>query len=134
MNQIFYRIGKILILGILLLSIVNYIVGSKWMQYIPKCYFRSMTGFYCPGCGGTRAFRAVLQFRFWESFCYHPFVLYIIVSYSIFMLQYFLGKRKYNNSGKMIPIDIVMYIGIAVIVVQCLVKNILYLGRGVAWL
>lgn len=28
---------------------------------MPKCAFRAWTGLYCPGCGGTRAARALLS-------------------------------------------------------------------------
>ncbi|MCW5943965.1 MAG: DUF2752 domain-containing protein [Fimbriimonadaceae bacterium] len=28
---------------------------------MPKCAFHELTGLYCPGCGGTRAMRALLS-------------------------------------------------------------------------
>lgn len=34
------------------------------------------TGYYCPGCGGTRAITALLHGRLLSSFLYHPVVLY----------------------------------------------------------
>lgn len=43
------------------------------------CIFRMLTGYYCPGCGGTRALRALLRGHFLQSVYYHPLVLYLAV-------------------------------------------------------
>lgn len=40
---------------------------------IPDCTFKSVTGLYCPGCGGTRAVAAFIQGHWARSFRYHPF-------------------------------------------------------------
>lgn len=36
------------------------------------CPIRQLTGIPCPGCGMSRAWLCVLQFRFEEAFRYHP--------------------------------------------------------------
>lgn len=41
------------------------------------CLFHLMTGLYCPGCGGTRAVRALFRGDLAMSFQYHPLVLYM---------------------------------------------------------
>lgn len=40
------------------------------------CLFHLATGYYCPGCGGTRAIAALLHGQLFRSFLYHPVVLY----------------------------------------------------------
>lgn len=40
------------------------------------CLFHELTGFYCPGCGGTRAVLALLAGHPVLSFLYHPLVPY----------------------------------------------------------
>ena len=40
------------------------------------CLFHLATGYYCPGCGGTRAITALLHGQLFRSFLYHPVVLY----------------------------------------------------------
>lgn len=44
------------------------------------CLFHFITGLYCPGCGGTRAIRALFHGEILKSFCYHPFVLYAVIA------------------------------------------------------
>ena len=35
--------------------------GSPKSKWLPKCIFYQWTGLYCPGCGATRAFSALLH-------------------------------------------------------------------------
>ena len=48
------------------------------------CAFRSATGFYCPGCGGTRAVDALLSGHIIKAFIYHPFVPYCLFMWVIY--------------------------------------------------
>jgi Protein of unknown function (DUF2752) len=44
---------------------------------LPSCPFKNLTNFYCPGCGGQRAFHAMLHGEFIEAF--HDNLLIFIV-------------------------------------------------------
>lgn len=57
---------------------------------MPGCIFLDVTGIPCPACGGTRAFFALLNGDFWQSFLYNPVVLYWTIIYSLFMMSRFL--------------------------------------------
>ena len=46
------------------------------------CLFHELTGFYCPGCGGTRAVLALLAGHPVLSFLYHPLVPYCCLLYT----------------------------------------------------
>jgi Protein of unknown function (DUF2752) len=35
---------------------------------LPSCPFKNLTGFFCPGCGGQRAFHAILHGNFTDAF------------------------------------------------------------------
>lgn len=51
-----------------------------------SCIFLKLFGFYCPGCGGTRAVKALFHGHFLASLWYHPLVLYTTVLFGGFML------------------------------------------------
>lgn len=86
------------------------------------CLFRTLTGFYCPGCGGTRALKALLHGKLWLSFCYHPLVLYLAVSFAG-LLFYFVVCWKKNRtfSGKII--ENVLLGGVLLLACNVIIKN-----------
>ncbi len=55
------------------------------------CIFHSLTGYYCPGCGGTRAAICLLQGKIGASFLYHPIVPYCAALYLWFMATHTLS-------------------------------------------
>lgn len=59
-------------------GMINEIFGfiKKLLGIGMPCAFHSLTGLYCPGCGGTRAVRELLYGDLRMSFQYHPLVLY----------------------------------------------------------
>lgn len=59
-----------------LIWLINWIKDGRGFP----CLFHFLTGFYCPGCGGTRAVRLLLEGNLAGSFCYHPFVLYMVLA------------------------------------------------------
>ena len=38
------------------------------IAFLPPCPFKQITSFYCPGCGGQRAFHQILHGNFEEAF------------------------------------------------------------------
>jgi len=53
----------LLVLGVVLFFLFD--PTETW--FFPRCPFFALTGLKCPGCGTTRAFHAVLHFRFAEA-------------------------------------------------------------------
>ena len=86
------------------------------------CAFREATGLYCPGCGGTRAFLALLKGDIVKSFIYHPAVLYIAGGIFLFLLSHSLNIifPKKIEAFKIKPLF--FYILIAIILIQWIVK------------
>lgn len=88
-----------------------------------ECWVRKQGGFYCPGCGGTRAFFAFLEGRFVASFFYHPAVPYIGMLYIVFMLR---GVLHFLTKGRMSFMRFqagYVYAAVAIILVQFVIKN-----------
>lgn len=64
---------------------IIYLAGFFWLvidlffndlDFTP-CFFKNITGYACPACGTSRAFYAVFQGQFMESFMYNP--LWVVV-------------------------------------------------------
>lgn len=123
-EALFYKLGKICLIvggiGIVALLITDFQIIS----WYPECDFFSKTGLYCPGCGGTRAVKSLLRGDIIRSFLYHPFVPYCATMYIVFMLYVFL-KKHFKLFKKIFPVEIVIYIGVGVLLLQWVVKVVL---------
>lgn len=58
------------------------------------CPFHALTGLYCPGCGGTRAFYAFIHGHFIQSFCLNPAVDYMAFAVIINIILFLRSKTK----------------------------------------
>lgn len=104
----------------------------SWFQ-VP-CWVHERTGMYCPGCGGTRAALALLRGQPLKSFCFHPVVPYTGIVFLTFTVR---GVLTLCTKGK-IPFmkfhTWYIYVGIAITLVQFLIKNAVLLLYGYTWL
>ncbi len=110
--------------GVLAL-LFSWVTGIQIFKYLWPCVFHLLTGYYCPGCGGTRAVKALLSGKLFASFWYHPFVPYVAVLAGWFMISQTIerisgGRLKIGMHFR----EIYMWIAIAIIVINCLVKNL----------
>lgn len=95
------------------------------------CLFHELTGLYCPGCGGTRAVRALLKGHPLISFCYHPLVLYCALVGIWFVISNLIWKKTGNPRYRMGITNRYVYVGIALIVINFFVKNFMILVMGI---
>lgn len=124
----FYLAGGIL----LLLSVFALIYpGRQSRCIVPPCLFHLLTGYYCPGCGGTRAVRALLQGNICQSFYYHPLVPYGAGVYAAFMVS----QTVERLSGRRLAVGLhyrsayVVAAGV-ILVLNFAVKNLLHYKYG----
>jgi len=97
------------------------------------CDFYRLTGFYCPGCGGTRALMCLLSGDIAGAFYWHPFVLYACFVCVAFFLRYGLHLCFPKRYG-LPPVKLGwVWTGLILLLVQWAVKNIL-LVHGFAYL
>lgn len=82
---VLYKAGIGLLLGLPCIWLISRFIPASWRLWELPCFFHVTTGLYCPGCGGSRAIRALLGGRLLESLYYHPLVLYAAAWYVIFM-------------------------------------------------
>lgn len=88
--------GLLPFFGGLLYVLVYFVFHYDLYRLVPfrglPCQFRKLTGLYCPGCGGTRAFLYLLKGRPLKSLYYHPVPLYGLLLYLNFMIRYIFSK------------------------------------------
>lgn len=92
------------------------------------CLLHSVTGLYCPGCGGTRAVLALLRGDFYQSFVYHPFVIYCAAVGGWFMLSQFIERvsRHHIRIGLKYR-NIYLWIALCIVMLNFLIKNVMLL-------
>lgn len=95
------------------------------------CMFRVLTGLYCPGCGGTRAVKALLTGHPIISFLYHPVVLYGVVVGGWLVACWLIWRKTGNGKYHKRLEDRYVYIGIGMIAFNFIVKNLLLVVWGV---
>ena len=72
------------------------------------CIFHLFTGYYCPGCGGSRCVRAILNGNLLQAFINNPAVILAIISFALMYLQ--LVLKTFFKPRKIIPDSKAFYI------------------------
>lgn len=105
---------------ILFLLIIYLLISSSIHFYIP-CPIKTITGFYCPGCGLTRMLLSLLKLDFYKAFRYNP-LLFISLPIGIYLYIDFLIKKD-KSLYKKIP-EKVWYIVIVIFIIYGILRNI----------
>lgn len=131
-DKCFYIIGWIFLALTAGLGIALHL-GAFDQLNPPPCTLHSLTGLYCPGCGGTRALAALLRGHPLCSLYYHPIIPYAAAVGGWFMLSQTIERLSHGrlNIG-MHYRDIYLWIALALILVNCLVKNLFLVLGGIA--
>lgn len=128
-----YELG-IVALGIFLAAVLLYCVtGFSFLKIKYWCMFNRITRLPCPGCGGTRSFRAMLRGEFLKSLYDYPPLIPAIVTYLVFMIRCFLYKYfgiKKSPDGTIIKY---IYIFIGLVALQWVVKIVAQLKFDYYW-
>ncbi|MBR5685278.1 MAG: DUF2752 domain-containing protein [Muribaculaceae bacterium] len=91
------RRSLILVIAIALLLVfcfIYYALDPSTSEVFPQCYFLSLTGYKCPGCGTQRAIHALLHGDVAGAFRYNA-LLVIAIPWIAFCL--FVESRRTRN-------------------------------------
>jgi hypothetical protein len=126
------------IAGWILLALLLPVVAAKYMLHLPilsaaaPCLFHTATGYYCPGCGGTRAVYALLDGHPLRSFRYHPVVMYVVLSGGYFMLSQTIERLSRHRLAVAMHFRAVyLWIVLVLIVLNMILKNAALFFLGV---
>ncbi len=74
----------------------------------PRCVFKSLTGYDCPGCGSQRAIHALLNGDFETAWHYNPFMFALVpVGVVYALLEIFPERHKRLRGLMMHPATII---------------------------
>ena len=85
-------------LALIICAVLLYCVNPVGHTFVPKCTFKLINGYDCPGCGAQRAIHALLHGRLSEALSYNYFMVYSVpylmaVLYTEYAVK---GKRQWR--------------------------------------
>lgn len=106
--------------------------GLPLDKLVPPCVLRTLTGFYCPGCGGTRAVLALLRGDVLESLYCHPMVVYAAALSAWFLISNTVQRLSHGKIRiGMRYRHIYAAVAVALTILSMLVHNILKIVFGI---
>ncbi len=132
-DKLLYELGLVA-LGIGIAAVLLYFTtGINVLALKYPCVFNKVTHLCCPGCGGTRALRALLKGEILKSIYDYPPLIFAAVIYVVFMVRCTLyivfGIRK-SRDGAVVKY---LYIFLALMIVQWIVKVVAQIGFNYYW-
>lgn len=132
-NLIIYDIGIALLLAGAAFIIICKAADFHPVSHMYPCLLHRLTGYYCPGCGGTRAVIYLLEGKWLRSFWYYPLVPAAFLWYVVFMVTYTIEKLSHGKVSVGVRYhDAWLWLTIAVVAVNCAVKNLVLIFAGYA--
>lgn len=133
-EKILFIISSIIIfLGIIFTIIFNIFNLEISLSPIP-CILNSKFHLYCPGCGGTRALNSLLKLSLLDSFFCHPIILYSVSIFVYYYLKAFIFLLIKKRYPKFYFNYLFLYIGLSIILINFLLRNILAIYFNIDYL
>ncbi len=133
MDKYFYMTGWLMIGIAVLYLIISKVFDFHITSIMPPCALHVLTGYYCPGCGGTRAFLALMRGQVIRSLYLHPFVIYAAVVGGWFMISQTIEKISHKKLCiGMHYRNIYLWLALVIIAINCVVKNLVLAIGGYA--
>lgn len=101
------------------------------LRVVSPCIFRRMTGYFCPGCGGTRSCVALFSGRFLVSAVDFPMVMYCAIIYAWFMISHTIEKISRNTIRIGMKFRFAwIYASLIIVAIHWAAKNVFYIVTG----
>lgn len=115
---------QLLVLGLTVAFCAIYLIfGGMTGIYIP-CIFHKITHLYCPGCGVTRMFVAILMGDFYQALRYNPLVFIFLPFATIYLIDNLISKMRGRKSLLARTPSWVWILVIIVLVVYGVMRNL----------
>lgn len=120
-DYIYYSLIITCILLLILAVIYKYFFYDFKIGY---CAIYDKLGIYCPGCGCTRAFEALLHLNIKASIYYNPTVFYSVIILVSFLLTQTIDRIVKSKKYIMPYSNFYLYTGIFIMLLNCIIRNI----------
>jgi Protein of unknown function (DUF2752) len=89
--------------------------------FLPSCPFKNLTSLYCPGCGGQRAFHALLHGNFTEAF-HDNLLIFIVIPVAFYKI--ILQLNGSDSKDVFILNNKEIWIFLSLLLIFALIRNI----------
>lgn len=113
-------LGILAVVGVGVLYTIFDPMESSWM---PKCFFYSLTGWKCPGCGSQRLIHALFHGDFAAAFAANAFLL-ILIPVILGLIIVETQRRRHPALYAAVFSPRVIYIYLALILLWGLLRNL----------
>lgn len=115
-----------LIITSIILSVL-FLIYNIFFPNVPfaSCFIYETFGVYCPGCGCTRAFFALLNFDLINSLFHNSAVLYGFIILVLYLTTQTIDRVLKHSKYIMPYSNLYLYIGIFILIINCILKNLL---------
>lgn len=127
----FFVVGIILAAITIVIAALFALFPEVFTRFRFPCMFHEITGLYCPGCGGTRAVKALFGGHIIKSFLYNPVVIYGVVMYIWFMGSHLFERLTRGKVKGLKYRHLYLWIALVIVVANCLIRNILLIRYGI---
>jgi len=82
-------------------AVIASAITVKILHNLPVCPFKTLTGYPCLTCGGTRCLAEMAHLSLWESFKYNPFIWVTVIGmifFSIYIAVALISKKSISIS------------------------------------
>lgn len=110
--------------AVAMLLIYYYYTHDPSTAPAPKCMFKLLTGWDCPGCGSQRAFHAILHGNFAAAWHFNPFIYFAVPLATFYIIAEACRRRAPRFHAAAVNHWIVLAIALAAILYTIL-RNIL---------
>ncbi len=126
-EQTLYRLGLAAILVVAAAYFIFRYFHISLSGPLFACPIHTLTGLFCPGCGGTRATALLFSGRIPGSIVCHPFVLYGLAVFCVFMGSHTLEIFTRGKIQGVTYRHIYIKIAVVLLILNVLVKNLAWL-------
>ena len=97
-RQIFLGVVLVLVLSAGVAAVL-FLFNPSEHGFFPRCYFRAVTGWDCPGCGGLRAAHQLLHGEVRAAFALNPLLVLALPLVGCFAVRFLFARV----TGKKLP-------------------------------